>query len=182
VLRLVRTGIISPDRLVTRIQTYLYGWVPDRRLGMSDIQSSLWDGIFVQAMTSKLWVRQQCAEFAECNLGRRVATPYYDLLAVLRAARALLAQPDNNFDWSSWKDGVQAIRELDNLIATLESGRLPGRLTLQVLFAPTGPIQEVSLSSGWSSEFLALASRFDAAEEAAYNRAWWRRLLNWRIH
>jgi hypothetical protein len=35
---------------------------------------------------------------------------------------------------------------------------------VSVLFAPTGPIQEVSLSSGWSETFLKVAERFDRAE------------------
>ena len=34
---------------------------------------------------------------------------------------------------------------------------------MAVLFLPTGPIQEVSLSSGWGDEFVALADRFDRA-------------------
>ena len=38
---------------------------------------------------------------------------------------------------------------------------------MEVLFAPTGPIQEVSLSSGWGKEFLALSERFDDAMAAA---------------
>jgi len=36
---------------------------------------------------------------------------------------------------------------------------------MSVLFAPTGPIQEVSLSSGWGQGFLKLAEDFDAAVE-----------------
>lgn len=32
-----------------------------------------------------------------------------------------------------------------------------------IAFTSTGPMQEVSLSSGWGQEFLALAKRFDAA-------------------
>jgi hypothetical protein len=99
---------------------------------------------------------------------------------VLREARSLLARPGNNFDWSSWGDAEAALREVDGLIGTLESGRLPSRLTVSVLFAPTGPIQEVSLSSGWADEFLALASRCDAVVETAYNSSWWRRLNNRR--
>jgi hypothetical protein len=39
---------------------------------------------------------------------------------------------------------------------------------LIVLFAPTGPIQEVSISSGWGNEFLDLAERFDRAVQRAY--------------
>jgi hypothetical protein len=35
-----------------------------------------------------------------------------------------------------------------------------------VLFAPTGPLQELSLSSGWADDFLKLASRFDATQNA----------------
>jgi hypothetical protein len=86
----------------------------------------------------------------------------------LRDARALLARPENDFAWSSWPAGTHAIRELDALIAHLEAGERPERLTLEVLFAQTGPIQEVSLSSGWAETFLALASRFDAALAKAY--------------
>jgi hypothetical protein len=58
--------------------------------------------------------------------------------------------------------------ELDGQIAAVVSGVLPPPLDLRVLFAPTGPIQEVSLSSGWAWEFLATAERFDRAVERVY--------------
>jgi hypothetical protein len=103
------------------------------------------------------------------------------LANVLREARALLALPGNDFAWSSWGDADAALAEVDGLVATLEAGRLPSRLIVSALFAPTGPIQEVSLSSGWADEFLALATRCDTAVEAAYNASWWRRLLNRRV-
>jgi len=96
-----------------------------------------------------------------------------ELLAVLREARALLARPGNNFDWSSSPDAGAALREVDGLIAALESGRLPSRLAVSVLFAPTGPIQETGISSGWADEFLALAGRCDAAVKAVYSRGSW---------
>jgi hypothetical protein len=37
------------------------------------------------------------------------------------------------------------------------------RRHLQTLFAPTGPLQETSMSGGWADEFLALSDRFDKA-------------------
>jgi hypothetical protein len=84
------------------------------------------------------------------------------MLAVLRDARVLLAQPDNDFSWSSFDDAEAALREIDKLSAGIRNGdSVP--LDLRVLFAPTGPIQEVSLSSGWGEKFLGLAERFDAA-------------------
>jgi hypothetical protein len=104
-----------------------------------------------------------------------------ELRKVLLDARSLIALPDNKFDWSSWQDAEAELRGLDGLVAMLERGKAPSRLTMSVLFAPTGPIQEVSLSSGWAEEFLALAERFDAASKAFYSRRpWWRRLLNQR--
>jgi hypothetical protein len=36
-----------------------------------------------------------------------------------------------------------------------------------VVFAPTGPMQEVSLGSGWGDEFLGVADRWDAALRTA---------------
>jgi hypothetical protein len=87
---------------------------------------------------------------------------------VLREAQALLARPGNDFGWSSWEDSAAAFAELDRQIAAVESGRPPPRLDVAVLFAPTGPIQEVSVSSGWGREFQALAARFDVAEERVY--------------
>lgn len=96
------------------------------------------------------------------------ANPCRTLADLLREARALLARPGNNFDWSSWEDEETALREVDGLIAVLEAGRLPARLEVTVLFAPTGPIQEVSLSSGWGDEFVELADRFDAGVTRAY--------------
>lgn len=93
-----------------------------------------------------------------------------ELRAVLLDARSLLARPDNNFDWSSWEDAGAALREIDATVVELDHGSEPPRLTIAVWFAPTGPMQEVSLSSGWADEFLALATRCDEAMEAFYGR------------
>jgi hypothetical protein len=85
------------------------------------------------------------------------------LLKVLRETRALLARPKNNFDWSSWRNGEAALREIDALIAAVCKGALPDPKQVALLFAPTGPIQGVSVSSGLGEMFLELAERIDAA-------------------
>jgi hypothetical protein len=74
------------------------------------------------------------------------------LIEVLREARAQLARPGNDYSQASWEGPDDALREVDSLIASLEQATLPSRLDLDVLFTPTGPIQEVSLSSGWGQE------------------------------
>jgi hypothetical protein len=87
------------------------------------------------------------------------------LLAVLDATRALLARPGNDYAWSSFQDAEAAVAEIDELAAVVRGGGVPSGLS--ILFAPTGPIQEVAISSGWGEEFLTLAGRFDAALEEA---------------
>ena len=82
------------------------------------------------------------------------------LIAVIQETRTYLAREGNDYSWSSWNDREDALAEIDSLLAQLENGSVPN---IEVLFAPTGPIQEVSMSSGWSREFLQLAERFDEA-------------------
>ena len=89
--------------------------------------------------------------------------PRVSLANVLRSAAELLSLPDNDFAWSSWADQAAAVAEIEAMLALVEAGELPDRTSIAVLFAPTGPIQEVSLSSGWADAFLKLAERYDRA-------------------
>jgi hypothetical protein len=91
-----------------------------------------------------------------------------ELVELLRKARGLLASPGNDFAWSSWKDGPVALAELDHRLARIKAGELPSRVDLTILFAPAGPMQEVSVNSGWAEEFLAVASKFDAIAERVW--------------
>lgn len=95
-----------------------------------------------------------------------------ELLQVLRSAREYLARPGNDFFWSGWHDADAAIREIDGLIRIVETGKLPRREDVSILFLPTGPIQEVSISSGWGDEFLSLAEQADDVLERVYARRW----------
>ncbi|WP_135211446.1 hypothetical protein [Vitreimonas flagellata] len=83
------------------------------------------------------------------------------LIDIFSEVRTLLARAENDFDWSSWEDETAALEEIDGLLANLRAGNPPDTHTMRVLFAPTGPMQEVSLSSGWGNRFLELAERFD---------------------
>ena len=62
--------------------------------------------------------------------------------------------------WSSWIDAEQATAEIDHILSELRAGREP---RMGILFAPTGPMQELALSSGWSDEFEELAVEFETA-------------------
>ena len=86
------------------------------------------------------------------------------LLDVLAELRSRLAAPDADFTWASWRDAEHALTEVDELTAAVRAGDVP-RERIRFLFLPTGPAQEVSLSSGWGNEFLELAQRCDRALE-----------------
>ncbi len=88
------------------------------------------------------------------------------LVLVLYDVRAFVALPTNDFMWSWWNETEDALRELDALIARVETlGDISA--TLHTLFAPTGPLQEVSISSGWGDDLLELADRFEYAARTA---------------
>lgn len=92
----------------------------------------------------------------------QVASP---LLSILLEARELLARPGNEFAWSKWKSAAEALAEIDRHIAIVDQGQPLEKFRLNLLFAPTGSIQEVSMSSGWSRHFMDLATRFDDVME-----------------
>jgi hypothetical protein len=90
------------------------------------------------------------------------------LLDVMLEVRRLVARPGNDFSWSSFRDQEAALEEIDACIDSLREGNAGG---VAVLFLPTGPLQEVSLSSGWGDEFVALANRYDAAVATLHGHA-----------
>lgn len=93
------------------------------------------------------------------------------LIDVLRASIELLSLDDNDFTWSSWKDATEALAEMNGLLAVAEAGGAPDRARLSAIFAPTGPMQEVSISSGWGEAFLEVAERYDYAEDGVWSDA-----------
>jgi hypothetical protein len=93
------------------------------------------------------------------------------LIEVLRDTRLMLCRSENDFTWSSWEDAPAAVAEIDGLLSRLNSGEPPERSQIEILFLPTGPLQEISLSNGWGPEFLKLANRCDTAMEQAYGNS-----------
>jgi hypothetical protein len=88
-----------------------------------------------------------------------------ELVAVLRRIAELLSRDDVDTAWSGYEpDELRS--EIQSFLERAESG-LPldgaARGRLRLLFAPTGALQDTSLSSGWGEEFIALAGRFDDA-------------------
>jgi len=85
-----------------------------------------------------------------------------ELAEVLHQTRELLARPGSDFSWSHWNNQEDALREIDSFARQFEVGDLSRRQELELLFAPTGSLQEVSMNSGWGEEYHMLAEKFDS--------------------
>lgn len=85
------------------------------------------------------------------------------IIEVLSNIRKLVAHPDSDFVYSGWRDRADALQEIDNHLLRLKAGDRDALRDIELLYAPTGPFQELSVSSGWGNLYLVLAEKFDAA-------------------
>jgi len=89
--------------------------------------------------------------------------PLGNLIDILNTVIHIIKSSETDVAWSSYKTVEEAVIDLTDHIDRLAQNDLSRRWDLTVLFAPTGPLQEISLHSGWEKQFLELAAQFDAA-------------------
>ena len=90
----------------------------------------------------------------------RNETDSKSLLRILARCRELVANSDNS-DWSCM-DVPDILQSLDAGLVAVTANASPDVDELTLLFLPTGPLQETSMSNGWADEFLTLSAEFDA--------------------
>ena len=90
---------------------------------------------------------------------------FQELIKILEEIRRLVDSPTNDFMYSGWSDRYEALVEIDGAILQLKNGDANGAANL--LFLPTGPLQEVSVNSDWGNRFCELADRFDRAKSSS---------------
>ena len=75
----------------------------------------------------------------------------------------LLSLPSTDVCWSTYDSALEVVDELELLRIQIEKQDENARHRLLFLLAPTGDLQEISLSSGWGYEFLEIASELENA-------------------
>ena len=93
-------------------------------------------------------------------------TPVEEIVAILEEVASILKLPDMDVAWSRYNNVEEAVEDINQHNARLRRGDLSKMQDLTLLFAPTGSLQEISISSGWGTPFLSIAARFDRAVEA----------------
>lgn len=84
-----------------------------------------------------------------------------DLVELLREVVVLLRRPDTDTAYSRYKNAHEAVAEMETHLHCIEVGDFSKLRDLEILFAPTGTLQDISINSGWGEYFLTLAERFD---------------------
>lgn len=85
---------------------------------------------------------------------------FEEIIQIVHHVRESLGE-HTNLDWSKYKDVNELIFELETVISALQVKEYIVLEQVKHMFAPTGSLQEISISNGWGSEFLELAERVD---------------------
>lgn len=120
--------------------------------------SSLVFLMLMALIKGRVWQRPFRKEDASAEGAKRILR-CTQLIAVLRRSRELLELSQDTV-WSDL-DTPQTVVALERAIESLEQGREADLSRLKVLFAPTGPVQEISIAHGWSEEYFELSRQFD---------------------
>jgi hypothetical protein len=89
--------------------------------------------------------------------------PKLKLLSVLAATKELLLRSKEE-GWADEKPD-EMVLEINKTISYLIDPDQSIRPDIaKIMFAPTGPIQEIAMSNGWVDEYMALSAEFDDLE------------------
>lgn len=75
---------------------------------------------------------------------------------------------DTDLMWTHYNSPEELIAEINLNSIFLEEKNREGLDFFQLLFFPTGTLQEISIQNGWSEEYLKLAAEFDSIYEKVY--------------
>jgi hypothetical protein len=88
-----------------------------------------------------------------------------EVIGILQQVKHIVESPGTDVAWSRYNIVEEAVDDIDQHIERLRRGDLSKIEDLTLLFAPTGSLQEISISSGWGEGFVCLSARFDRAIE-----------------
>lgn len=96
---------------------------------------------------------------------------------------------DSDMVWAGYDNADQFIEELNKHIQYIQNCSFIVLSDIHVNFLPTCTYQEISISNGWSDEYINLSNKFDKIytlliqtkakpnTSSTINRPWWRKLL-----
>lgn len=83
-----------------------------------------------------------------------------ELKQLLIKVRAKIS-PNTCMIWTKYDSPEQLTDELDIYIKDLQEAKFQNWEALDLLFSPTGTLQECSISNAWGNDYLQLANEYD---------------------
>jgi hypothetical protein len=84
------------------------------------------------------------------------------IIRILRRIKELMDVKGTNVLFSSFNTNIEIIESIETHINMLNNYDFSVLDELILLFLPTSDLQELSISNGWSEEYLELSKQFDS--------------------
>ncbi|MBD3215557.1 MAG: hypothetical protein GF311_23305 [Candidatus Lokiarchaeota archaeon] len=85
------------------------------------------------------------------------------IINIIELIKEFIINIESDLTWSNYKSEKEILIELDTMIQEFEEENFSRLLDLQAHFAPASEFQEISISSGWSEEFIVISKMFEDA-------------------
>lgn len=86
---------------------------------------------------------------------------YDQLIDLLKCVRSIVDFPEVDLCWSRYNDLAELLKEIDLYIDKIKTHDDSIKADLSFFFAPTGSLQEISISNGWGEKFIEIAEAID---------------------
>lgn len=84
-----------------------------------------------------------------------------EIIKIVDTVIEIVTTNEQDIVWSYYDSVSDLVADLNDIKKRIGNSEKRWRIELTLLFAPTGALQEIALSSGWSEKYLKLASRID---------------------
>lgn len=98
-------------------------------------------------------------------ISKNTLKDFQNIADILKQLKGFITQKTNTF-WTGFESANAFLEELNRDIERIEACDFEALEKVMIEFAPTGTYQELSLSNGWSDDYIKLANKFDKL----YNR------------
>ena len=95
------------------------------------------------------------------SLFKKKVLPLERLESIIQEVILFINSDATSMIYTSFDHPFEYVNYLEQLLIKVKSGDIEALNKLKLEFAPTGNLQELSISNGWGKEFLKIAKEFD---------------------
>jgi len=85
----------------------------------------------------------------------------HDLISLIEEIIVILKSPYTDTTWTHWDTPAEALINFSQILEKLKNNDKTVLKELEIIFLPTGSLQDLSISSGWGDKYIDLSKKFD---------------------